>query len=141
MLRAPRPVRILGNRDRLQQVLFNLVDNSIKFSDDGGTITIGLEQDGELVRVRVSDEGIGISKADLPRVFDLAYRSPIAWSYRHKGSGLGLAIAKRIVEEHHGQIHIESWPGEGTIVTVELPAAALEDKQPADGERPLPSGG
>ncbi len=117
-----RPSRVLGDRDRLIQVLRNLVDNGIKYSRaEGGTVVVGVQEEGLSMRVRVSDEGVGIAAEDLPHIFDTAYRVPEARSFRRKGSGLGLAIAKRIVEQHGGQIRVESQPGEGTAFSFTLP--------------------
>jgi signal transduction histidine kinase len=119
-----RPSRVLGDRDRLVQVLRNLVDNGIKYSrEEGGTVLIGLYEEGSQLQVRVSDEGVGIAPEDLPHIFDLAYRALDARSFRSKGSGLGLAIAKRIVEQHGGEIRAQSRPGEapGAVFTFSLP--------------------
>jgi histidine kinase len=116
-----RPARVLGDRDQLRQVVSNLVDNSIKYAKDGGgEIIISLQEDGDHIIVRVSDEGIGISEEDLPFVFDTAYRSPTIKSVKRAGSGLGLAITKRIIEQHNGDIRVQSKLGEGTTVLLNL---------------------
>jgi len=117
-----RPARVLGDRDRLVQVFRNLVDNGIKYSrTEGGTVLIGVQEEGPSLRVRVSDEGVGIALEDLPHIFDLAYRAPEARSFRRRGSGLGLAIVKRIVEQYGGEIRVQSQPGEGTTFSFNLP--------------------
>jgi two-component system phosphate regulon sensor histidine kinase PhoR len=117
-----RPARVLGDRDRLVQVLRNLVDNAIKYSrPDGGAVIIGLQEGASHVWVRVSDEGVGIAPQDLSHIFEIAYRSPDARSFRRQGSGLGLAIVKRIVDQHGGEIQIQSQPGEGSTVSFSLP--------------------
>jgi two-component system sensor histidine kinase VicK len=117
-----RPARVLGNRDQLRQVLSNLVDNSIKYSkESGGEVIISLQEENDNIRIRVSDEGIGIPKEDIPYVFDTAYRAPVTKSMKRSGSGLGLAIAKRIVEQHGGEIQIQSEIGEGTTVSFNVP--------------------
>lgn len=117
-----RPARVLGDRDRLRQVLMNLADNGIKYSrPEGGEVIISVQEEGDRLRVRVSDEGVGIAAEDLPRIFDTAYRAPDARSFRRKGSGLGLAIVKRIVEQHGGEIRVQSRPGEGTTFSFGLP--------------------
>jgi signal transduction histidine kinase len=117
-----RPARVLGNREQLRQVLSNLIDNSIKYAkDSGGEIIISLQEEKDDIRIRVSDEGIGIPKEDIPFVFDTAYRAPVTKSMKRSGSGLGLAIAKRIVEQHRGEIHIQSKIGEGTTVIFSVP--------------------
>ena len=100
----------------------NLVDNSIKYArDSGGEVIISLQEEKNDIRIRVSDEGIGIPEEDIPFVFDTAYRAPITKSMKRSGSGLGLAIAKRIVEQHGGEIQIQSRAGEGTTVTFIVP--------------------
>ncbi len=117
-----RPSRVLGDRDGLVQVLKNLVDNGIKYSRaEGGTVIVGVQEEGQSLWVRVSDEGVGIAPEDLPHIFDTAYRVPDARSFRRKGSGLGLVIVKRIVEQHGGEIRVESRPGEGTAFSFGLP--------------------
>jgi len=121
-----RPARVLGNRDSLRQVLMNLVDNSCKYSkDEGGLVVVSVQEQQNELHVRVSDEGIGIPEEDLEHVFDLAYRAPDAHSLRRRGSGLGLAIAKRIVEEHGGDIRVRSQLGEGTTISFDLPLYQL----------------
>ena len=117
-----RPARVLGNRDQLRQVISNLVDNSIKYAkESGGEVVISLQEEREDILVRVSDEGLGIPAEDLPFVFDTAYRSPAVKSVKRAGSGLGLAIAKRVVQQHGGQIRVQSKVGEGTTVAFSLP--------------------
>ena len=117
-----RPARVMGNRDQLHQVVSNLVDNAIKYAkEDGGEVAIRLQEDANQIIVSVTDEGIGIAEADLPYVFDTAYRAPAAQSVKRAGSGLGLAIAKRIVEQHGGEIKIQSQMGKGTTVIFNLP--------------------
>jgi signal transduction histidine kinase len=120
-----RPGRVLGNRDHLQQVLFNLVDNSIKYAHEGGGIVeINVLEQGDQMLVRVIDDGIGISPDDLPFVFETAYQAPREGRLRRTGSGLGLAIVRKIVEQHGGQVQIHSQPGAGTTVIVSLPLYA-----------------
>lgn len=117
-----RPARVLGDRDRLRQVLMNLVDNGIKYSKPtGGEVIISVQDERDRLCVHVSDTGIGLAEEDLPRIFEAAYRSPGARSFPHKGSGLGLTIAKRIVEQHGGTIGVQSQLGEGTTFSLDLP--------------------
>jgi two-component system phosphate regulon sensor histidine kinase PhoR len=117
-----RPARVLGDRDHLRQVLLNLVDNSIKYSrPSGGDVIINVQEVDQRLLVRVIDDGIGISQEDLPYVFDTAYQAPRTGSLRRAGSGLGLAITKRIVEQHGGQLTIQSQPDRGTTVAFDLP--------------------
>jgi two-component system, OmpR family, phosphate regulon sensor histidine kinase PhoR len=117
-----RPAKILGNRGLLHEVILNLVDNSIKYSkDSGGEIVIGLREDHDSMHVTVKDDGPGIPAADLPFIFDTAYRSSNQLTVHRKGSGLGLAIVKRIVDQHDGQIRAESVPGAETTILIDLP--------------------
>jgi two-component system phosphate regulon sensor histidine kinase PhoR len=120
-----RPARVMGDRDGLRQVLLNLVENGIKYSDSsGGDVVISVQEERDRQVVRVSDEGIGIAAEDLPYLFDTAYRAPQAHSFRRKGSGLGLAIVKHIVEQHGGQIRVQSQIGKGTTISFDLPLYA-----------------
>lgn len=120
-----RPARVLGDRDRLRQVLLNLVDNGIKYSQPaGGEVIISIQEKNDRICVRVSDEGIGIPEEFLPHIFNTAYRAPDPRSFRHKGSGLGLAIVKRIVEQHGGGIRIQNQPDRGISVSFDLPLHA-----------------
>lgn len=120
-----RPARVLGDRDRLRQVVLNLVDNGIKYSRaEGGEVIISVQEEQDRLCVRVSDEGVGIGGEDLPHIFDTAYRAPDARSFRRKGSGLGLAIVKQIVEQHGGEIRVRSQLGEGTTFSFDLPLYA-----------------
>jgi two-component system phosphate regulon sensor histidine kinase PhoR len=117
-----RPARVFGNRDHLRQVLMNLVDNSIKYSrDGGGEVIIAVKDEQDKLSVRVIDNGIGIPEEDLPYIFDTAYRATDTLSIKRAGTGLGLAIAKRIVEQHGGEIQVRSQVGGGTTVSFDLP--------------------
>lgn len=117
------PVLFSGHRGRLQRLLGNLLDNAIKFTPHGGTITIALERTSESdVELRVSDTGCGIAPADLPHVFRRFWRSDSSRSL--PGNGLGLALAKAIVTSYAGTISCSSTPGQGTTFTISLPALA-----------------
>lgn len=115
--------RVNGDPDRLKQVLFNLVDNAIKYTPSGGEVTLSLDRDAEWVRVSVADTGIGIPAEDLPKIFDRFYRVDRARSREKGGSGLGLAIANWIAEAHGGRIQVQSQVGKGSTFTVWLPLA------------------
>jgi heavy metal sensor kinase len=114
---------IIGDRDRLKQVLLNLVDNAIKYTPQGGKVTLSLTKDDTWVKIAVQDTGIGIASENLPNLFDRFYRVDKARSRDAGGSGLGLAIAKSVVELHNGKITVESQPGRGSTFTVWLPLA------------------
>jgi signal transduction histidine kinase len=114
---------ISGEAARLAQVLDNLVSNSIKFTPDGGLVTVRLSSRDGLVRFEISDTGIGIAEPERERLFERFFRSQSALERQIQGTGLGLYISKAIVEAHGGRIGVESVAGEGTTFVVELPAA------------------
>ena len=116
------PVR--ADRDRLAQILINLVDNGVKYTPAGGRVAVSARRVGPaLVEVGVTDTGVGIPPADLPRVTERFYRVDRARSRELGGTGLGLAIVKHLVLAHGGELAIESQPGRGTVVRFSLPAA------------------
>ena len=112
-----------GDRERIEQVVTNIVSNAVKYTPDGGKIEIHVGKSGKNVYVRVSDNGIGIPEKDLPRLFDRFYRVDKARSRESGGTGLGLSIAQEILKQHKGAIRIDSVYGEGTDVRITLPAA------------------
>lgn len=111
---------ILGDSDRLKQVLLNLVSNAIKYNREGGTITVRLTNDKDGLCLSVQDTGDGISPEHLERLFDRFYRVPGSES-KSEGSGLGLSIAQRIVEAHGGKITVTSQVGQGTTFACWFP--------------------
>jgi len=121
---APGLGPVSADRDRLAQVLINLVDNAVKYTPEGGRVTVSARPaaDGR-VEVAVADTGIGIPPADLPRITERFYRVDKARSRELGGTGLGLAIVKHLVLAHGGELRIESTPGRGTTVRVTLAAA------------------
>ncbi|MEY4387125.1 MAG: hypothetical protein RLY20_2408 [Verrucomicrobiota bacterium] len=114
---------IIGDRDRLRQVLLNLVDNAIKYNDRGGWVEISLQRDGDFAELVVTNTGKGIAPDLLGRVFERFARGEEAQGKAMEGCGLGLTIAKWIVEAHNGFIRIASEPGKTTSVAVRLPIA------------------
>ena len=112
----------MGDKERLEQVVVNIISNSIKYTPSGGRIFLFADQmDTKTVRIRVVDNGIGIPKEDLPRLFERFYRVDKARSREKGGTGLGLAIAKEMVKAHNGKIFLESEADKGTEVTILLP--------------------
>ena len=122
----PPPQLVKGDRNNLEGVFTNLVNNAIKYTPEGGEITIRVTGEGENVKVEVSDTGIGISKGDLPRIFDRFYRVKSERTRQIVGTGLGLSIVKHIVEAHLGKISVESDEGAGSTFTVVLPAVSIQ---------------
>ena len=117
------PSAVEGDEDRLKQLLLILLDNAIKYTPSDGMVSVGLARDGGYAVVSVSDTGIGIPADQIPRVFERFYRADPARARDPGGSGLGLAIAHWIVQQHRGEITVESEPAKGTTVQVRLPAA------------------
>jgi signal transduction histidine kinase len=115
------PVQITGDEGRLRQVLINVLDNSLKYTCEGGTVTVRVGQTDRAGIVTIADTGIGIPPEHLPRVFDRFYRVDKARTRTAGGTGLGLSIAQSIVKAHRGTIEIASSPGQGTVCAVTLP--------------------
>jgi two-component system heavy metal sensor histidine kinase CusS len=114
------PLQVAGDEGRLRQVFINLLDNALKFTSQGGKVTVRLEQRNGYSVVFVEDTGMGIAAEHLPRVFDRFYRVEKARSRSEGGTGLGLSIARSIVTAHGGSIDLASAPGQGTTCTVTL---------------------
>ncbi|GAB2322625.1 cell wall metabolism sensor histidine kinase WalK [Alkalibacterium sp. m-11] len=114
--------------DRMIQVLDNIMNNAIKYSPDGGTITGRMQKTDDAVIISISDEGMGIPKADLNKIFTRFYRVDRARSRAMGGSGLGLAISKEVVEQHGGRIWAESKEGKGTTFYLSLPYVPFEEE-------------
>jgi two-component system phosphate regulon sensor histidine kinase PhoR len=117
------PYLISGDRFRIRQVLANLVVNSIKYGKEGGETKIQFRDNGDFVMVEVSDNGIGIDKHHLPRLFERFYRVDKSRSRDQGGSGLGLAIVKHIIEAHDQHINVLSTSGVGSVFSFNLPKA------------------
>jgi two-component system, OmpR family, sensor kinase len=111
---------VKGDGHKLEQLIGNLVGNAIKYTPDGGTITLSLFQEGDWARLDVTDTGIGIPPEHLPHIFDRFYRVDKARSRAGGGTGLGLAIVKGIVLQHGGRVEVTSEPGKGSTFTVWL---------------------
>jgi two-component system phosphate regulon sensor histidine kinase PhoR len=133
----PPDLRVNADHDRLAQILINLVDNAVKYTREGGWVTVRVRPDGKGVEVRVRDTGVGIPRADLPRITERFYRVDKARSRELGGTGLGLAIVKHLVLAHGGELSIDSVEGEGTTVRFTLPASgAGADQMPLPMEPP-----
>ena len=114
-------VRAFIDSDRMQQVLHNLLENAIRYTEPGGKVLVRLTSSPSEVRIEVSDTGIGIPETNLPYVFERFFRSDRARRAHPGGSGLGLSIVRWIVEAHKGKVEVVSRVGEGTTFTVTLP--------------------
>jgi len=119
--------RVYADRDRIWQVLTNLISNAMKFSPDGSQVTIAAKQKGSSIVVSVADQGVGIAKADQARLFDKFYRAMQTDDKHHQGSGLGLAIVKEIVDAHEGRVWLESSIGQGSTFYFSLPILSKEE--------------
>ena len=113
---------VTADRDRLRQVLANLIDNAVKYTPAGGHVTIAARVDGPAVRIEVSDTGPGIAPHDLPRIWERLYRGD--QSRAERGLGLGLSLVRAIVTAHHGTVNVTSEPGRGSTFVVKLPASS-----------------
>jgi signal transduction histidine kinase len=114
----------IGDRDRIQQVLVNLIDNAVKYSPDGGAIRVSTARvDSSRVRIAVADEGIGIAPAEQERVFEKFYRVDPSLTRGPSGTGLGLYICRGLVERMGGHLAVSSEAGSGSTFTLDLAAA------------------
>ncbi len=116
-----KKVMLEADRDRIRQIILNLLANGINYTLDDGTVEVSLRENLYEIRLIVSDNGIGIPEESLDRIFERFYRVDKARSRHSGGTGLGLAIVKHLIESHKGRIEIESTEGEGTTITVILP--------------------
>ena len=127
-LEAPAEVPLVAaDAEHLRQVLVNLVDNAVKYSPDGGRVTVRIEDRDSSVRFAVTDEGIGIPSSEQARVFDKFYRLDPNLTRGVGGTGLGLYICRELVRRMDGRISVESSPGGGSTFVVDLPVAAVAD--------------
>lgn len=121
-----RPVTAEVDETKLSLAVTNLVENGVKYNNDGGWVRVSLNADHKYFYIKVSDSGVGIPKDALPRVFERFYRVDKARSRETGGTGLGLAITKNVVQLHHGGIRLESTLGEGTTFLVRIPLKYIE---------------
>jgi signal transduction histidine kinase len=123
----PEISRVLGDRDKFVEVISNLLDNAVKFTPEGGKISIKAWNEREFVHLTVSDNGIGISADIIPKLFTRFYQVDASTVRKYGGAGLGLYITKNIIDAFKGKIWIESEVGKGTTVHVLLPIAKEDD--------------
>jgi len=114
---------IRGDAERIHRMVSNIVDNAIKYTGAGGTVTLASRNDGKTASIAVSDTGSGIPGEEIERIFQPFYRAPEARSLAEKGTGLGLSIARSIAAAHHGTIRVESSPGRGSTFTILIPCS------------------
>jgi heavy metal sensor kinase len=115
------PLIVKGDRGLLRRLFINLLDNAIRYTSKGGSVSVSTTMQERMALVSISDTGIGIPPEHLPRIFDRFYRADKARSRSEGGSGLGLAICKHIVEVHGGRIEVESREGQGSTFKVLIP--------------------
>lgn len=123
-------LQLIADDDRLQQVLANLISNAVKFSPEGGTVSLGAQQRGAWVRIWVRDQGPGIAPEFHARIFQKFSQADSSDTRQKGGTGLGLAISKELIEHMHGRIGFDSEPGHGACFWCELPLAPAATDQP-----------
>ena len=125
-LLIPEPLPdVVFDREAMEQVIHNLLDNACKYSGDSRKIEVHLSSKGNKIIISVIDHGIGIKKDDLDKIFGRFYRAGEELTQTVKGSGIGLTIVKQIVEAHHGEITVESSPGKGSKFTINIPLSGI----------------
>ena len=125
---APGVPVISADAFRLEQVMGNLIENAIKYTNHGGSVTVRAAAADDGVEIRVEDTGLGIPATDVPRIFERFYRADKGRSREHGGTGLGLSIVKHIVLAHGGNVHAESEQGRGTSIVIRLPKTPLANE-------------
>ncbi len=116
-----KPVRMMGNRINIEEVVSNLISNAIRYSPGGGKVEVWTDEKSDCLAIKVADTGLGIPAAEVDHIFDRFFRVKNEKTRYINGTGLGLAIVKSIVEAHHGSIRVDSVEGEGTCFTVIFP--------------------
>jgi signal transduction histidine kinase len=118
---ADREATVSGDRVRLEQVAANLIDNAVKYTPSGGSVTASVKRSGDAALFVVADTGSGIPADELPRIWERLFRGDR--SRTERGLGLGLSLVKAIVEAHGGKVAVSSEAGRGSTFTITLPAA------------------
>ena len=122
---------VAGDAEALRSALQNIIGNAVKYSPSGGRVDVRAEAGGRCVRVTIVDRGIGIDADDLPHIFEPFFRGRRASDAQIRGTGIGLSVVQHVVRAHHGAVRVESRPGNGTTVTVELPVAPAPEPDTA----------
>ncbi|MGH2813413.1 MAG: GAF domain-containing protein [Actinomycetota bacterium] len=125
-VRGPGTLWITADRDKLDQILFHLLDNACKYSEPEAPVSVTIEDSAESVRVSIADKGVGILSGELPRIFDQFHQVDLSSTREHGGTGVGLYISKRFVEAHHGHIEVESAWGKGSTFSFTIPKYAQQ---------------
>jgi len=125
-LRCLRPAIIEADEHRLSQIFVNLIDNALRYTHEGGSVTVTVDVEGAYAVLQVRDTGIGIPYKDIPYVFERFYVVDRSRARGFSGAGLGLSIVKEIVEAHHGEVAVDSRLGRGTTFTIKIPAVSVE---------------
>ena len=114
---------VMGDRDLLKQLLLNLIENGLRYTPEGGSVTVSLYRDAHQAVIEVADTGVGIAPDDLPHIYERFYRATDARRHAAGGAGLGLSLVQWIAGAHHGSVDVESQQGEGSTFRVRLPLA------------------
>ena len=114
LLLMPGTVRVYADRRKIQQVLYNLIDNAVKFSENGSSVTVEVTLKNEKAFISVKDHGVGIPKKDLNKIWERFYKSDLSRGKDKKGTGLGLSIVKEVIQAHNEHINVISTEGVGT---------------------------
>jgi two-component system sensor histidine kinase VicK len=122
-------IKVYSDKDKIEQVILNILSNAIKYTQEGGKIDIDAKHLGSSMQVTITDDGMGIPEAELPMIFERFYRVDKARSRAMGGTGLGLSIARQIIEEHKGTIEVESKEGKGTTFKLTLPVSGGHDEK------------
>ena len=129
-------IPVMGDKNRLRQVFINVIDNALKYSGQGGLISVGVRREPNHVRIIITDNGTGIPTEDLPNVKKKFYKGASS----RRGSGIGLAVSDEIIQMHAGELNIMSKVGLGTTVSITLPLAQSRENTLQVSEEPEGSG-
>jgi two-component system phosphate regulon sensor histidine kinase PhoR len=134
---VPENLMVQADRTRLEQILYNLIDNAVKFNRPSGSVRVMAEENDARATIHVEDTGTGIAASDLPRVFERLYRTDKSRSRKVEGTGLGLAIVKHLVQAHGGEVSATSMIGRGSRFTFTLPIATAASQPPSSEDARL----